>query len=125
MLLHVVIWDYLSLESISISTYYRNCYQGPSANIIHRCFTSHNIGLLVRAYIVYVRSLVEHDSVIWSPLLKQDIEKVERVQRCFTKRLPGFSDLSYEDRLRRLDLPSLELRRLHNDLIWCYNILLG
>jgi len=95
------------------------------ANSIHRCFTSHNVGLLVRAYIVYVRPLVEHDSVLWSPLLKQDIEKVERVQRCFTKRLPGFNDLSYEDRLRRLDFPSLELRRLHIDLTWCYKILFG
>ena len=93
------------------------------ANIIHRCFTSRNIGRLVRAYTVYVRPLIEHDSILWSPLLKQDIEKVERVQRCFTKRLPGFNDLSYEDRLRRLDLSSLELRRLHTDLTWCYKIL--
>jgi len=30
------------------------------------------------------------------------------------------SELTYKDRLRRLHLPSLELRRLHVDLVWCY-----
>jgi len=33
--------------------------------------------------------------------------------------------LSYSDRLAALNLPSLELRRLRNDLIWCYKILFG
>ena len=31
--------------------------------------------------------------------------------------------MSYTDRLAALNLPSLELRRLRNDLIWCYKIL--
>jgi len=35
------------------------------------------------------------------------------------------SDLSYSDRLAALNLPSLELRRLRDDLIWCYKILFG
>jgi len=29
------------------------------------------------------------------------------------------------ERLQLLDLPSLELRRLHIDLIWCYKIIFG
>ena len=95
------------------------------ANIIIRSFTSHNISLLLRAYIVYVRPLVEYNSVVWSPRFKYDIETVERVQRRFTKRLPGFQHLSYEDRLSRLHLPSLELRRIHADLVMCYKIIFG
>ena len=35
------------------------------------------------------------------------------------------SNLSYSDRLAALNLPSLELRRLRNDVIWCYKILFG
>jgi len=54
-----------------------------------------------------------------------NIETVERVQRRFTKRLPGFKNLTYTERLKRLKLPSLELRRLYNDLTWCYKILFG
>ena len=49
------------------------------------------------------------------------------MQRRFTKKLP-VPDLyryCYQDRLRRLQLPSLELRRLYTDLVWCYKILFG
>ena len=48
---------------------------------------------------------------------------VERVQRRFTKRLPGLRFCTYEDRLKKLDLDSLELRRLYIDLITCYKII--
>ena len=54
-----------------------------------------------------------------------DIDSIESVQRKFTKRLPGFSQLTYWDRLKRLSLPTLELRRLLHDLILCYKIVFG
>ena len=50
------------------------------ANCILRSFTSSDIRLLFCAYIVYVRPLVEYNSIIWSPVTKQDIEIVEKVQ---------------------------------------------
>jgi len=55
----------------------------------------------------------------------KDIEAIETVQRRFTKRLPGFYSLYYTERLKRLNLPSLELRRLHADLIYCYKVVFG
>ena len=33
--------------------------------------------------------------------------------------------MTYAERLRYLDVPSLELRRLHLDLIYCYRIVFG
>jgi len=30
--------------------------------------------------------------------------------------------MSYNDRLRYLYIPGLELRRLHTDLFWCYKV---
>jgi len=57
------------------------------AAAIHRTFVSRNIHLLVRAFTVYVRPLLEHDSLIWSPFTVHDIEAGESVQRRFTKRL--------------------------------------
>ena len=92
---------------------------------IYRAFRSRNVDLLIRAHLTYVRPLVEHDSVIWSPYTVKDIDAIEAVQRRFTKRLLNFSALPYAERLKRLSLPSLELRRLHTDLIYCYKILFG
>jgi len=63
------------------------------ANNILRCFVSGNISLLVRAFLVYVRTVLEHNSVVWFPHLMQDIMRIDKVQRHFTKRLHGFRNL--------------------------------
>jgi len=55
-------------------------------------FLSINIDMLKYAFIVYVRPLLEYNSVLWSPYYKQDIEVIERVQRRFSKRLPGLKE---------------------------------
>jgi len=80
---------------------------------------------LIRAFIVYVRPILEYNCVVWSPSLKKDIDLIEKVQKRFTKRLRGLKDLLYTERLQRVDLPSLELCRLHLDLTFCYNIVFG
>ena len=51
------------------------------------------------------------------------INQPESVQRSFTKRLPQCQRLSYFERLNKLQLQSLEHRRLIFDLIMCYNIM--
>jgi len=77
----------------------------------------------MRAFMVYVRPIVEYNySIIWSPSTARDIDAVESEQRRFTKRLPTLKNLSYRDRLKCLNIFSLELRRLHTDLFWCYKI---
>ena len=66
--------------------------------------------------------LIQYASNVWSPHFVTDIRKVESVQHKFTKRLPGYSHLSYPDRLVRLNLDSLVVRRLRHDLILTYKI---
>ena len=62
---------------------------------------------------------------MWSPQGLENIKKIERVQRRFTKRFPGFSDVPYLDRLKMLKLERLELRRVRFDIIMSYNIVKG
>ena len=90
------------------------------AAAILRTFVSQDVNLLMRAFITYVRPIVEYNSVVWSPSSAHDIDAVERVQHRFTKRLPGLKNMSYDQRMKILQLPSLELRRKHADLFWCY-----
>ena len=71
---------------------------------------------------IYVRPLVEYASTVWSPSYMTLIDQLESVQRSFTKRLPQCQHLSYSERLNKLQLQSLEHRRLIFDLIMCYNI---
>ena len=57
------------------------------ANCILNCFASGDNNLYVRAFVVYVRPILDYNSVVWSPWMKQDIDQIEKVQRRFTKRI--------------------------------------
>jgi ribonuclease P/MRP protein subunit RPP40 len=95
-------------------------------NLIFKCFISKdNIATLVRAFNVYVRPLLEYASCVWSPYHITDINQIEAVQCNFTKRLRGYTALSYKDRLKLLKMETLELRRLRQDLVLTYEILTG
>ena len=50
-------------------------------------------------------------------------KKIEKVQMRATKLLPQIKDLSYQERLRALDLPTLKYRRLWGDMIELYKII--
>lgn len=95
------------------------------ASLILKCFQSHDINLLRRAFIVYVRPLLEYNSPVWSPHSVGEIKALESVQRRFTKKLPGISELNYENRLKKLSLETLEFRRLKVDLVTTYKIIFG
>ena len=91
-------------------------------NLILSCFRSRNPDLLMGAFCAFVRPTLEYCSVIWSPMFQNQIDKIERVQRQFTKRLTGLHKLSYKNRLGQLGLESLCIC-IKFDLIMCYSIL--
>ena len=84
---------------------------------------SKNVKNLLLAFKSYILPILNYCSPVWSPSTVQDINLIESVHRKFTKKIPGLSNLSYLERLSYLKLPSLELRRLWSDLIFCYKIL--
>jgi len=58
-------------------------------------------------------------------LIIKDIITLEAVQRRFTKRIPEIKHLTYYQRLSKLKLESLELRRLRTDLLFAYKLVFG
>ena len=90
--------------------------------LIFRCFKTRDPDFLIRLYKIYVRPILEYNSPVWSPYLLQDIDKIENVQRSFLRRLRGYEELSYSDRLRLASLDSLELRRVKFDLYLIFKI---
>jgi len=49
---------------------------------------------------------LEYGSMIWSPFLMKNIKAIENVQHRARKLVPNLKYLPYEDRLKRLDLPT-------------------
>ena len=74
-------------------------------------------------YKALVRPHLEYGQLIWSPRLLRQSRKIESVQRRATKLIPNLKELPYEERLRKLKLPSLKYRRLRGDMINVYKIL--
>ena len=64
--------------------------------------------------------------VVWTlNATKVSTESTEKVQRRFTKRLRSLTHLLDDERLAKRGLPTLELRRLHLDLMFCYKVIFG
>ncbi len=57
--------------------------------------------------------------------LKKHIEKLEKVQRTATRWVPSLGVLSYEERLKKLQLPTLTERRERGDMIMLYKCVEG
>ena len=56
---------------------------------------------------------------------KKDAEQIERVQRRATKLVPRLCNMSYENRLKAMNLPCLVYRRYRGDMIEVYKYLHG
>ena len=72
-----------------------------------------------------VRPHIEYANQVWSPYLMKHITALENFQRRATKLIPGYKELDYKERLKRLNLPTLSYRRLRGDMIEIYKILTG
>jgi hypothetical protein len=75
-----------------------------------------------------VRTQLDYASSVWAPYKKKHIDMIENVQKRATKQIPGMKNLSYEERLRKLELPTLSYRRLRGDMIevhYVYKIIQG
>ena len=70
-----------------------------------------------------VQVMLEYCTPIWSFYLLKDINKIESVQRYFTRRLLPDKHYSYAERLVLTNLDTLESRRIKSDVIMCFKII--
>ena len=73
----------------------------------------------------YVRPHLEFCIQAVGPYMAQDFKELEQVQRRATKLVPGLKSLSYDERLKQLQLYSVKTRVLRGDLIETYKIITG
>ena len=81
--------------------------------------------MFLNLYKSIIRPHLEYATPVWSPLYKKDKIIIENVQRSATKLVATCKNLPYQERLRKLGLPTLEYRRERADMIQTYKILHG
>ena len=96
-----------------LQQYNQFCQNNPNFKHLHA-------SILKLLYKSLVRPHLEYASSVWCPVLKMDIANLEKVQRRATKLVPEISTLSYSERLDHLKLPTLQYRRLRQDLLFVY-----
>ena len=89
---------------------------------INRSLTYKNEQNVIKLYKSIVRPHLEYSVQAWSPYLKKDIIKLERIQRRATKMIPNLRHIPYEERLEKTKLFPLEWRRMRGDLIETFKI---
>ena len=92
---------------------------------IGRCVTNRTSEVILRLYLALVRPHLDYAVQFWSPYYRKDIESLEAVQRRMTKMIQGLRNLPYKDRLKCLNLHSLERRRARGDMIEVYKWVKG
>ena len=85
--------------------------------LIRRSFSFLDGATFKRLYTSYVRPHLEYANPVWSPHLRKLSKMIENVQDRATKLVDGMKNINYTDRLKKLDLPTLQYRRERGDMI--------
>ena len=96
-------------------------------NLLFLCFKSTNASFFCSMYATYVLPILDYCSPLYCPRTVCQADRIERVQRYFTRKLfrrvfSKVSLVSYSERLKLFNLPTLSVRRVRSDLQLIYKL---
>ena len=74
-------------------------------------FYTRDKNFMITLFISLVRPILEYGCEIWCPYKLKDILAIEQIQRNFTSRITSIKDLNYYERMKELNVMSLQRRR--------------
>ena len=80
-------------------------------------------GMLI-LYKTLVRPILDYCIPVWRPYLRKDINKLERIQKRYTKMIKDCRGKNYQERLKLIGLTSLEERHYRADMIQVFKVLI-
>jgi len=93
--------------------------------LVKRCFAYLDCQLVRSLFTTMIRPHLEYGNAVWHPQYCKDINLIEGVQHRATRLVPGYWKFPYQERLRKMNLPSLGYRRLRGDALEVYKHLHG
>ena len=90
---------------------------------ILRTFNTRETTTMMTIFKSLVLSQLDYASQLWSPHLLKSIYLIEKVQHSFTKHIAGIQNKSYDERLKLLNLYSVQRRRDRYQIIYWWKII--
>ena len=90
---------------------------------ILRTFATREPEVMLTLWRALVQPILDYCSQLWSPHKRGDIQRLEDVQRSFTRQVNGMRDTSYWGRLQKLGLYSQQRRRDRYRAIYIWKVL--
>ena len=73
-------------------------------------------------FISLIRPHLEYCVTVWYPLLKKNEDLIKNILRRASKMLPRLSNLTYEERPAKIEIPSMKYCRMRGDMIIVYRL---
>ena len=80
--------------------------------LIRRSYSFLDIVSFKYLFISLIRSHLEYCVTVWYPLLKKDKDLIQNVLRLASKMLPRLSNLTYEERIAKIEIQSMKYRQM-------------
>ena len=90
---------------------------------IFSVFSNRSADIMMPLYKTLVRSRAEYNCPVWNPSKVEDIKAIESIQRSYTSKIQEVKHLDYWDRLKSLNLMSLQRRRERYVMIHVFKII--
>lgn len=94
---------------------------GVAQNLL-KATVNREASFLLPLFIAHIRPLLEYCSSVWNLGYIGDLRLLESVQRRWTKNIQGMENLDYFQRLKALDLYSVQGRLLRHDMVKYWQI---
>ena len=105
-------------EQCSAAIAKANCVLGQ----IKRAFNTRDTGVILNAFKTYVLPHLDYCCQVWSPATKKWSKKIEQVQKRALRLIPSLNGLSYINKLKSLEMLTLENRRNLFDLATMFSM---
>ena len=114
-------------ENLSFDTHINNIHNvaKKQAGWVLRTIRARDADTMLLLYKTYVLPQLEYSSPLWSPHQINHISKLEATQRSFTHRISGLDQCNYWERLKHLNLMSIQRRRERYQMIHIWKIAVG
>ena len=117
-----------SVQDLDVACDTKLTYEEHCVNIIRRAnfscshflrtYASRNSSFMAKVFMAYIWPIIENTFQVWSLSTVNLMNRVEHVQRLFTKLIRSVANLPYNERLKNLGLRKLKSSRLHLDILF-------